>query len=240
LRGKGIRIGAESCARILPEAGEISNLISGLDPECSTLVTPVADPDEVGGVLALIDEALATGLGEIVVNDWGVLGELSKRDHIPVTAGRLLLRLRRGPGADDRWESLDDASRRYFSWGPLFDSPFLGFLLSHGVGRLEVDCPRHWIAPPPVSGMRLSLHCGTRLVAISGACPWLYDPSTEQWAKEKGCGRRCVVCGDLRMEASRAPGPLVMRGKAILERVEEPLREEDLPESIDRLIYEEE
>lgn len=232
----GVRIGSESCSRLLPSAGQIRRLSQERDPAGLSLVTPIAGPDEVQEVLRTIEAAAGQGWGEVVVNDWGVLKEAGRAAGAGVTAGRLLMRLRRGPGTFDPLEELDPATRRYFAWGPLYDSPFLAFLEARGVGRIEVDPPRHWLPMPEMGRFRLSFHQDTRLISIAATCPWLYDEEAGKWVSTAGCGCPCMGRGDIRMTTSALEEPLFLRGRAILERVRLDLDEMELPGAVDRVI----
>ncbi|UCG37965.1 MAG: hypothetical protein JSV00_07110 [bacterium] len=233
----GFRVGSETCARLLPGPGRLSSLAASGDPAGLTLVTPLAGPDEVDRVLEAISQARSEGWGEVVVNDWGILREVSARPGADITAGRLLLRLRRGPGSLDDWDGLDGASRRYFAWGPLYDRPFLDFLGRQGVARLELDPPRHWLPVPSPDGFRLSMHCDTRLISVLASCPWLPEDSEGQGAEPRNCEKPCTEGGPLAMRAAALEHPLRLCGRAILERVRLPVGEEDLPDRVDRLIY---
>lgn len=233
----GIRIGSESCSMLLPSTEIIHGLSKEKDPGSLSLVTPVSGPDEITDVLGAIKTAAAMGWGEVVVNDWGVLSEVADMEGIGITAGRLLMRFRRGPGVFDPWDELDPATRRYFAWGPLYDSPFLAFLMGKRIGRIELDPPRHWLPLPEVDGFRFSLHRDTRLISVSGACPWLYDKNKNVWKPLKNCGKTCAGQGDIVMTSTALKGPLLLRGRAILERVDLDMTEVELPDTVDRVIY---
>jgi hypothetical protein len=147
------------------------------------------------------------------------------------------MRFRRGPGVFDPWDELDLPTRRYFAWGPLYDSPFLAFLRGKGVNRIELDPPRHWLPLPDLDGFRFSLHHGTRLISVSAACPWLYDEDKGTWKPLANCGRICTEHKDIVMNSPMLKGPLLLRGRAILERVDVDINELQLPDPVDRVIY---
>ena len=233
----GIRIGSESCSQLLPSAENVRCLSEKRDPASLSLVTPVAGPDEITDVLRAVKTAISHGWGEVVVNDWGVLDEVGNTEGIGITAGRLLMRFRRGPGVFDPWDEMDFPTRRYFAWGPLYDSPFLAFLKGKGVIRIELDLPRHWLPLPDLDGFRFSLHQDTRLISVSAACPWLYDEDKGAWEPLANCGRTCTAHKDIVMTSPALKGPLLLRGRAILERVDVDIAELELPDSVDRLIY---
>jgi len=172
-----------------------------------------------------------------VVNDWGVLSELGPMEGVVITAGRLLMRFRRGPGECDPWDDLDLEARRYFAWGPLFDSPFLAFLKDQGVSRIELDPPRHWLPLPDLDGFRFSLHSDTRLISVTASCPWLYDEDKGTWNPIASCGRVCTDHSDIVMSSQALERSLFLRGKAILEPVQINPDELDLTTSVDRIIY---
>ena len=233
----GFRIGSESCSQLLPSAENVRRLSEKRDPGSFSLVTPVAGPDEVTNVLSAVTTAVSRRWGEVVVNDWGVLDEVGKIEGIEVTAGRLLMRFRRGPGVFDPWDEMDLPTRRYFAWGPLYDSPFLAFLRAKSVTRIELDLPRHWLPLPDLDGFRFSLHQDTRLISVSAACPWLYDEDKGAWKPLANCGRTCTAHKDIVMTSPALKGPLLLRGRAILERVYVDITELGLPDSVDRVIY---
>ncbi len=236
----GIRIGSESCSQLVPSIEDLRSISEKRDPGSLSLVTPVAGPDEVADVLRAVTAAVSMGWGEVVVNDWGVLAEAGGTGGIGITAGRLLMRFRRGPGVfdllEDPGDELDLTTRRYFAWGPLYDSPFLAFLKGKGVDRIELDPPRHWLPLPDLDGLRFSLHQHTRLVSVSAACPWLYDEKKGVWRPVTGCGRHCLEKDDIVMKSEVLTEPLLLRGRAILERVELDVDGLKLPDTVDRVI----
>jgi hypothetical protein len=233
----GIRIGSEYCSQLIPSADKIRQLSRQIDPDRLSLVTPVAGPDEVADVLSAVTAAISQGWSEVVVNDWGILNEARDMERAGITAGRLLMRFRRGPGVVDYREESDLSTRRYFAWGPLYDSPFLAFLKAKGVDRIELDPPRHWLPLPDLDRFRFSFHRDTRLISVSAACPWLYDEGKGVWSPIKGCGRTCEAHNDIVMTSPALKGSLLLRGRATLERVNGDIAELELPDSVDRVIY---
>ena len=151
------------------------------------------------------------------------------------------MRFRRGPGAfdlsDEPGDKLDLPTRRYFAWGPLYDSPFLAFLKGKGVDRIELDPPRQWLPVPDLDGFRFSFHRNTRLISVSAACPWLYSEAEGTWNPIKGCDGICRNHNDIVMTSPALKGPLFLRGRATLERVEMDMDELELPDRVDRVIY---
>jgi hypothetical protein len=233
----GYRVGSESCVHLLPDS---TRLLADRDiPEgkAKTLVTPVTGPAGLNRVLDLALSVHRGGWEEIVVNDWGVLHELSPVAGEKITAGRLLMRFRRGPGSGDPWPSLDNDSRRYFAWGPLCDGPFLDFLAGMGIGRLEADPPRHWHPLPVLKSFKVSLHAETRLISVSSQCPWLYQPGKDNWSTSAQCPKICRKSGPVLLHSEHLERPLIQRGMEILEDAAGSWREEDLPPEVDRIIY---
>jgi len=233
----GIRVGSETCPRLLPARGDIRHLSERTDPGRLTLVTPLAGPDEVEDVLIAAILADSLGWGEVVVNDWGVLAAAGRLKGVQITAGRLLMRFRRGPGVLDPWDDLDLSSKRYLAWGPLYDSPFLSFLQEKGVSRIELDPPRHWLPLPVRDGFLYSLHSDNRLIAVSGACPWLYDAGEDVVKPMAACRRSCRPGKGLRMTSPRFEGALLLAERAVFEGVAKAGDEGELPERVDRLIH---
>jgi hypothetical protein len=233
----GYRIGSESCHHLLPGLEQINELSESLDPEKLSLITAIAGPGQDTNVLKTAETALNAGWGEVVVNDWGILEQVSKLGTSRITAGRLLMRFRRGPGEVDRWDELDETSRKYFAWGPLYDSAFLGFLREMGVVRLELDPPRHWLPLPETDGFALSLHLEERFVTLSAACPWLYDEEKGSWKPDEACSHQCRTGEDISMTNAKLDQPLILRDKATLEKVQQAVDLESLPANVDRIIY---
>ncbi len=232
----GYRVGSESCVHLLPDRDRLLN--SGVpEGKSRTLVTPITGPSGLDRILDLAISVHQSGWGEIVVNDWGVLNELSPVAGKKITAGRLLMRLRRGPGSEDPWPCLDDDSRRYFAWGPLCDGPFLDFLAGMGITRLEVDPPRHWYPLPGLQDFRVSLHGDNRLISVSAQCPWLYHPGKDNWSITMNCEKSCLMSGPVLLHSEHLDKPLVQRGMEILEDASGSWKEEDLPPEVDRIIY---
>ncbi len=236
------RFGSESCHILMPSIGIIKSISERLDPLSLTLVTPIALPGNIAQILILAEEALELGWREVVVNDWGVLNELSMISDSRLTAGRLLMKLRRGPGRSDNWEDMDDASRRYFAWGPLFDSQLLELLKEKGVGRLEIDPPRHWFPLPQVDDFHISMHGDYRLISISSRCPYLYKDEKTGWKSPESCESRCYSClasPMVRMESEALDRPLFQYGREILEKCDDDWGEDDIYKIVDRIIYSE-
>lgn len=243
----GMRIGSEFCSQLLPSVQKIQSLSDEISPGSLSLVTPVAGPDEVEGVMSVVKAAVSARWGEIVVNDWGVLSgvtglaEPDSECGIGITAGRLLMRFRRGPGTYELTDSPvgepDPAIRRYFAWGPLYDSPFLAFLKAKSVDRIELDLPRDWLPIPDLDDFHFSLHLSTRFVSLSAVCPWLYNPDTATWSPVNSCGCVCKSGNVIKMSNPLLKGPLYLSGRAILERVDADIDELVLPDRVDRIIY---
>ena len=233
----GYRIGSESCVHLLPDSSRLQDGWEVPEGKSRTLVTPVAGPFGLDRVLDLAHWAHRRGWEEIVVNDWGVFKELSSVEGIKITAGRLLMRFRRGPGSSDPWPDLDDDSRRYFAWGPLCDGPFLEFLCQSGITRFETDPPRHWHPMPDLGSVRLSLHADNRLISVSSQCPWLYHPRKDNWSAGAQCPANCRTSGPVLLHSEHLDQPLIQRGMEILDDASGSWREEDLPPEVDRIIY---
>jgi hypothetical protein len=235
-RADGYRFGSEGCSALLPSASDLGRAPARLNVPAAalSLVTPLCAPADLDAVLPLATEALAAGFGEVVVNDWGVLESLAAGGAGRLTAGRLLLRLRRGPGEEDPWETLDPSSRLYMAWGALGDTPFLDVLKEHGVSRLEADLPRHWLAPPAV-GLPLTLHADFRLVSLANACPFAFRPRSGTWGPTAACRRPCRGRPVILRHPPRAVA-LVADGRRLLEPVL--ARLSDLPPEVDRLVTE--
>ncbi len=234
----GIRLGSETCPLLLPDKALMEKTTRDYVPEKLSLVTPLTGQKDLARVLSAAEVALDLGFSEIVVNDWGVLHELSGISDRKLTAGRLLLRFRRGPGQSDSWDHLDAESRKYFSWGPLYDRSFLSFLSTLNVARLELDPPRHWMAIPVPVNLALSFHSQYRLVSVSAFCPWRYSDETEGGVDMDVQCDKCLKSGPVRLDAAPLEKPLLQWGHSILEAAADDWAEEDLPPEVDRIIYE--
>ena len=235
-RWDGYRAGSESCPGLLPDGEEMRRLTSAAHGRPLSLVTPLSGPMDLETVLERAAAAAELGWAEVVVNDWGVLNALSGAT-IGITAGRLLLRARRGPGEFDPWESLDEESRRYFAWGHLYDSPLLDQLREMGVSRIEVDPPRHRLPLPVLEGLAVSWHADFRLVSMSGACPHIEGAGRDPEPVWRSCSGQCLEHGPVLMHAGRLERPLLFAGREILEDARDSWSEEDLPDQVDRIIH---
>ena len=233
----GYRAGSESCVHLLPDSSRLLREWDIPEGKSRTLVTPITGPAGLERVLDLALSVHQKGWEEIVVNDWGVLNELSPVAGKKITAGRFLMRFRRGPGSGDPWPRLDDDSRRYFAWGPLCDRPFLDFLGQMGINRLEADPPRHWHPLPGLSDFRVSLHADNRLISVSSRCPWLYDTGRDNWSSPVQCLKGCKTSGPVLLHSEHLDRPLIQRGMEILEDASGSWKEEDLPPEVDRIVY---
>ncbi|UCF31749.1 MAG: hypothetical protein JSV26_04910 [bacterium] len=236
-RWQGLRFGSESCPHLLPPPEAMERIRGESAGRALALVTPVCGPGESEDVAALADRALELEWDEVVVNDWGILSGLSPRWKGRLSAGRCLVGLRRGPGLGDPWAELDDESRRYFAWGPLYDSALLELFSERGIVRLEVDPPRHWFPLPDMNAFRISFHGDFRLVSLSARCPWLYEGSADRWADPDPRRRGCLESGPVLMFSGYLTRPLIHRGREILEEASDAWSEEDLADGVDRIIY---
>jgi hypothetical protein len=253
----GERVGSEGCALLVPGAPGVCGAGRAfVAPGRASLVTPLLAPSEFPRVLEAALAALEAGWGEVVVNDWGLLHALAGKAGGRLTAGRLLMRARRGPGEGDPWEGLDPYSREYFAWGPLRDRPFLDLLREKGVARLELDPPRHWHPLRVPAGFRLSLHADHRFVTLAGNCPFLYHRDQGKWVGA-GCGLACRARSILlsapalvppgggasafaEAAADRSAGRpfgFVQSGRLVLEEAADAITEADLPAEADRLVF---
>lgn len=234
----GLRLGSEGCAGLVPAPVPTGPPLCPGEPERLSLVTPPLGPREFEEVRAGALAALRAGWREVVVNDWGLLDVLGEEGRGRLTAGRLLLRARRGPGESDPWGTLDEASRSYLAWGPLLDLALLDLLRDMGVSRLELDPPRHWQAIPEAEGFSLTLHADHRLVTLAGNCPFTFDPARGRWRSrsDEGCGPAdCVSFPPILLSCPALPRSLVQSGRLVLEEAEVP--EGGLPPAVDRLAF---
>lgn len=233
----GFRLGSEACPLLLPGKDLIQRVAEMFPPDKLSLVTPLSGQGDLDLVLSTAELALSLGFSELVVNDWGVLREFSGEGRGKLTAGRLLLRFRRGPGQFDTWDEMDNESRRYFAWGPLYDSAFMAFLSGLGVGRLELDPPRHWQNIPVPSGFDLSFHGQYRLVSVAAICPWRSEVIPEKPEAIDTCSR-CLETGPVFLDSKQIDRPLLQWGPAILEDAGDDWSDKNLPPEVDRIIYE--
>ena len=234
----GFRLGSETCPLLLPDKVLMERVTREYPAEKLSLITPLTGQKDLARVMLAAEVALALGFSEIVVNDWGVLHELSVISDGKLTAGRLLLRFRRGPGQSDPWDHLDEESRKYFSWGPLYDRSFMSFLSKLNITRLELDPPRHWMAIPVPENFALSFHTQYRLVSVSAVCPWRYEDNIERGIETDAQCDRCLKTGPVRLDAAPLERSLFRWGHSILEEAADDWAEEDLPSEVDRVIYE--
>ncbi len=236
-RWDGFRLGSETCPLLLPGKDQIQRVAEMFPPDKLSLVTPLSGQRDLDLVLSTAELALSLGFSELVVNDWGVLREFSGEGRGKLTAGRLLMRFRRGPGQTDPWEDMDLKSRKYFAWGPLFDSALLSFLRGLGISRLELDPPRHWQDLPDSSGFDLSFHGEFRLVSTAAVCPWREEDTHERPETLGNC-HKCLDTGPVFLDSGQLDRPLLQWGRSILEDAAADWSDKALTPEVDRIIFE--
>ncbi len=175
-----IYVGSEFCPWLLPATDELDRLLdeAGRRDWAVTLATSCLTDESLQRAGALLEHSRDAGL-EVVVNDWGLVDLAGARGWgFPLSLGRLLVHASVGSTAGPQ------GAADYLASSSLSSTRFVSFLLSLGIGRAEIDDPRHRAAGP----LALSLHGPDRYITMAARCPWRCDG--RRW--ESGpCPRPC-------------------------------------------------
>jgi len=178
-----------------------------------TLVTPTLDEHALDMVSALIDDLDGDEGAEIVVNDVGLLEELSRRGRRgTVVVGRLLTRQRRGAGWRGSLPAEDEAAG--YLMGSSLESPRLveWFRSRYGIRRFEIDDLLQGVRVGPLPGdVRLSVYSPYVVLTVTRLCPWTFDG--RRWRRSEGCSAPCRG-SRLVLEAEEGGAPIHMGGCA--------------------------
>lgn len=215
--------GTEHCLRSLPP--DFPALLAAMRNQgmVSILLPPVRE-DELPHLERILDGVVPMlGAGdEIVFNDWGVL-ELLRRHPVPAcAAGRLLTGQRRGP--QRLTGGLEDS---HLAQVPALLPAMTAFLVSLGVGRIELDMPVRGLLLPDSPGIALSVYEPPSIASFTLNCPHLSDGTT--WTGN--CRRECLT-GKLTYRGGDAESEFIQKGRLYL--ADGPAV--DVPPQADRLV----
>jgi hypothetical protein len=199
-------IGDEFCERRMPSSGELKTLRShasaaGLPV---TLLTPYLSEKGIGVFEELLS-GLASGAGsEVVINDWGALKAAGSFLSDGIVLGRLLV---------SSYLTKTAASS-------LFPEPFLDFLESRNIRRLEFNAPEHLAAARPQlarRGFKAHLYWPYAYATTSRCC----SAASGYVACVTDPGQPCAhECAHSVAVMRRGPGarPFYVRGNAYFTR----------------------
>jgi len=185
-----------------------------------TLVTPLLDDGGLGRALALLEELDRLGPAEIVVNDVGLLEEISRRGREEaVGLGRLLTRQRRGAG----WKGplpREEGAADYLRRSGLESEKMVAWMGSrYGVRRFEIDdLPQGVRIGPLPDDVRVSLYRPYSILTVTRLCPWTFDG--RRWRRGEGCAAPCRE-SSLILTPEEGGAPILMGGCAQFLKVEE-------------------
>lgn len=228
--------GNETCPWRLPTRRELRlayDAARGLDM-AFTLVTPLLDDAALGRALALLEELDGLGPGEVIVNDVGLLEEISRRGwEGEVGLGRLLTRQRRGAG----WKRPlpgEEGAADYLRRSSLESEKMVAWMgTRYGVRRFEIDDLPQGVRVGDLPGdVRLSLYRPFAILTVTRLCPWNFDG--RRWRSGEGCGAPCRE-GRLVLNPGEGGAPILMGGCAQFLKVEEG-GEADSLSAVDRLV----
>lgn len=229
--------GWEFCAARIGSAEHARETVLGAVRQGApvTLVTPPTRTPHLGFVLAAIEAfARQEPVGEVVVNDWGILRETRRLfPDLVLILGRLLFRMHRDPDSP----LLRDATARGPSGGlTQLDSPaFLRMVRDLGIRRVEADLVRPGFPlPPGWGGPQIAVHSPFRYLSQTFSCRAAGLLRAGPPMPIDGCRREC---DDLTVLVERKRGPIreIHVGNAVFLRNPGPLDLEP-GRGVDRLV----
>ena len=189
-------VGNEFCERLMPDDDYIKRVRDekGADMPVS-LVTPYLTDAGLNKVMDIIERfAVSEPLfDEVVINDWGLLRK-TRGLKLTRILGRLLIRQLRDPRiirwkrtTPDRFLRVDDLS---------VNDEFVSFLLTEGIGRVELDT-----VPEDISvlagRLKLSLYRSFTYITTTRLCPVANLAARDRFVLyvPKTCGFECIGRG---------------------------------------------
>lgn len=123
---------------------------------------------------------------EIVVNDWGLISNLSLRDGVKLILGRLLQKDNRDPRYKEFFEE-PYTSR-------LFTSFYQRFLAEKTIAGIEIDCTHQWIKIPPATAPDIiCVHYPFCYISIGSICEFasMNKPAAKKFRFADTCRCEC-------------------------------------------------
>ena len=147
-----VYFGNEFCDRLLPTKDQLLQVLNFCHKNALAFafVTPYCTNLTIKKVEPLLD--LLPSKTEVVLNDFGLLESIKYKNLVPVL-GRLLVSVSRDPRIPLRRQNYDF----YFKANNLH-LPFLNFLQSLGIRRVELDNIKQGYDIPPMKKISLSLY----------------------------------------------------------------------------------
>ncbi|MFH1835206.1 MAG: hypothetical protein ABH851_03345 [Methanobacteriota archaeon] len=204
-----VYLGDEFCERLLPSEREVEKIVKKAGSTHLTLVTPYLTDSGISRARKLLD--LLPEKTEVVLNDWGLLAEVQKRNLSPVL-GRLLLKYKRDPRLELIESKIPKACLEVLHSSALTQNRFKEFLIKQGIGRIELDNTIALIDHGDLKGFKVSVHVPYVYVSTTRQCLTHFMDSGEFGIKdcEKECLKKSYV-----WESKRCPFPLIQRGNTL-------------------------
>jgi hypothetical protein len=232
--------GAEFCQLMLPSPREVERA-AGLAQDrglAFSLVTPYVTNSGLKQVASLL-ESLDEG-DEVVVNDWGVMRQVSERGGLVPVLGRLLTRQRRDPKILRVIEHLPKDAASHFRGCGMSNPAVREHLASLGIERIELDNLLQGISG--AGGYKASLYYPYGYIATTRLCR-VYRCDAEDFERQYSQRRIPVRCDRpceryvFELEKGNTPVPIYLKGNVeLFENRDLPPNFEEL--GVDRLVNE--
>jgi hypothetical protein len=179
-------VGSEYCLKAVPN-NYLEIINKAKKKYALTLLLPPLLESEIDSALQLIDdikESLRFPF-EIVINDWGLLYELSKKrdEKISLVLGRMLSYQKRG-----NQKLYDIIKPEDLSYVPILDEKMIRFLKNLGIKRIEIDVPANGVVINKKIDINLSIYTPFSLLSYTLNCPFTFKAN--RW--QRNCSRECL------------------------------------------------
>jgi hypothetical protein len=188
--------GNEFCEQLIPSAAELGEAVKfALNRSMAfTLVTPYVTESGLDKLKTLF-RSLQTNAesAEVVFNDWGVFRILRHEfPQLTPVMGRLMNKMKRGPRLMVVIDKLPETTVEYFRNSSLVVPPYRNYLLTNGIGRVELDNPLQGVELP-LGGFNVSLYVpfayvSTSRICLTASCD---KPNCEDFIGIFPCHREC-------------------------------------------------
>jgi len=211
-----IYFGQEFCQRLMPRAADVTRAveIARERKAAFTLVTPFV----TNAGMALVKEAIgyavscdAAGL-EVVVNDWGVLNFMYREyPSIPLAAGRLLTKQKRGPQLLAIRNKIPATTMDHFQRSNIDVPHVRDFLAAMGIKRVELDNLLQGLKRP-AECLPASLYHPYGYVTTTRLCLMADGANPSKNLRSIcRCNRECQAY-DVTMNHGDMPVPILLKG----------------------------